>query len=51
VEIEHYTVNHTRYFLDPNSGVHTNAIEGTWNFIKQCVPKADKNKEKITLHC
>ena len=31
---EHHTVNHSRYFKDPTTGVHTNSIDGLWNGIK-----------------
>jgi transposase-like protein len=30
----HDTVNHTTHFVDPNTGVHINTIEGSWNGIK-----------------
>lgn len=34
----HYTVNHSRHFIDPQSGVNTNTIEGTWNAVKAKIP-------------
>lgn len=31
----HYTVNHSRYFKDPVTGVCTNQVEGYWSRLKQ----------------
>ena len=35
---EHLRVNHSLHFKDPESDVHTNAIEGTWSAIKRSIP-------------
>lgn len=37
--MQHRTVNHSRHFVDPLTGVHTNTIAGTWNAVKQKINK------------
>lgn len=32
---EHYTVNHSNYFVDPFTGVNTQLIESTWSVFKR----------------
>jgi hypothetical protein len=32
-------VNHSLTFKDPESGAHTNTIEGAWNHAKKAMPK------------
>lgn len=35
----HESVDHSKYFMDPNTGVHTQSIEGNWAAIKYSIPK------------
>ena len=34
LDVKHETVNHSLFFKDPSTGVHTNSIESTWNALK-----------------
>ena len=34
---EHLRVNHSLTYVDPETGAHTNAIEGTWSAIKRAL--------------
>jgi hypothetical protein len=45
--IDHATVNHTQHYKDPETGVHTNTIEGTWAGMKQNVHKRHRTKQFI----
>ena len=50
LDVRHETVNHSKHFTDPETGVHTNTIEGLWNGIKQQIAPRSRNKNLIENH-
>lgn len=48
--LTHRTVNHSLFFKDPVTQVHTNTIEGTWNGIKLRLQPRNRVKEGIDEH-
>ena len=46
----HLNVNHSLHFKDPETGVHTNHIEGMWNQVKRSLPKFGTRKDLYGGH-
>ena len=40
----HLVVNHTDNFVDPDTGAHTNGIEGFWSVLKRYLRKSGSNR-------
>jgi transposase-like protein len=46
----HWTVNHSKNFKDPDTGVHTNTIEGTWHGLKIKISNRNRTANGINKH-
>jgi ISXO2-like transposase domain len=45
--VQHRTVNHSKHFVNPVDGTHTNTIEGTWNGIKLKIAPRNRTKKDM----
>jgi hypothetical protein len=50
LNMEHLTVNHSQTYKDPDTGAHTNTIEGTWNGLKLKIPVRNRTNKLIDRH-
>ena len=50
LNVTHKTVKHSENFKDPDTGVHTNTIEGTWCGVKYKIAPRNRTKEVIDDH-
>ena len=46
-DFQHFSVNHTNNFVNPETGAHTNAIEGSWKDAKQRYKAKNVPQEKF----
>lgn len=44
---QHHCVNHSKHFTDPETGITTNTIEGTWNGVKLSIATRSRVRENM----
>lgn len=47
LDMAHGVVNHSEHFRDPETGIHTNKIEGTWAGMNQAIHKRSRTEKSI----
>ena len=50
LRFKHKTVNHSKGFKLPDTDIHTNTIEGTWNGIKMNIAPRNRNSNDVGNH-
>jgi hypothetical protein len=47
----HLTVNHSKHFVDPVTGVHTQSIKAYWSSVKQKLKTMNGASRQLTASC
>lgn len=47
---QHYTVDHSKHFVDPETGVSTSLITSTWWALKRSIPFTHSSHEALAAH-
>ncbi|KAI5153805.1 hypothetical protein ENBRE01_3273, partial [Enteropsectra breve] len=47
---KHQTVKHSRHYKDPETGEHTNTIEGNWSPLESAVLVRYRTKKLIDIY-
>ena len=50
MKVQQITGNHSECYVNPDTGVHTNNIEGTWNGIKMSINVRNRISGTINSH-